>query len=215
MNADEYLVHWVNVVVAARFHNPSILNPDFLRLNKIVPADWKVSEVLTTRPFSFVEYKNKVRISVDEQRFEAIHAIAGGFPNQSPIYDMASKYVVMLEHVNYTGVGLNWQLTKKHDNPTSWITSRFLKAGKWTEGEPRLVKSDISLFYTVGDSMCNLRVSPGVVQVSESHKYEAIELNCNFHHDLTDATAIRERIVQWQTKQEFLKNQLLPLLEGD
>jgi hypothetical protein len=33
--------HWVNVVILAKFHNPSILNPDFLERNEIVPEGWK------------------------------------------------------------------------------------------------------------------------------------------------------------------------------
>ncbi len=32
------------IVVVAADHNPSILNPDFLRINDIVPSDFKVIE---------------------------------------------------------------------------------------------------------------------------------------------------------------------------
>ncbi len=35
-----YWLHTVSVVVTAEFHNPSILNPDFLVSREIIPADW-------------------------------------------------------------------------------------------------------------------------------------------------------------------------------
>ena len=37
-------LHSVSVVVTAQFHNPSILNPDFLESREIVPADWTVAD---------------------------------------------------------------------------------------------------------------------------------------------------------------------------
>ena len=47
-----YRLHAVSVVVTAEFHNPSILNPDFLVSREVVPPDWKATEAITTRAFS-------------------------------------------------------------------------------------------------------------------------------------------------------------------
>ncbi len=213
MNTDEYLVHWANVVVVARFHNPSILNPDFLRIHEIVPHDWKPSEVLTTRPVSFVQYDKNIRVSVDEQRFEVLQVIEAGFPDTSPIYQIASKYVALLEHVNYISLGFNWLITKKCENPGPWITSRFLKDGEWTEGEPELVRTEVTFSYKKNDSVCNLKLAPTFIEKPESLKGNRIELNCNFHHEnKTTARTINSSIAQWKSKQEFVTNQLTRLL---
>ena len=38
---DQLILHEIAVVIVGKTHNPSILNPDFLRHNKIVPEDMK------------------------------------------------------------------------------------------------------------------------------------------------------------------------------
>ena len=61
-----YWLHSVSVVVTAEFHNPSILNPDFLTSNEIVPPDWTVTEAVTTPPVSMVRYDNAIQWIVDQ-----------------------------------------------------------------------------------------------------------------------------------------------------
>ena len=56
-----YWLHTVSVVVTAEFHNPSILNPDFLVSREIIPADWVVTEAVTTPPVSVVRYNNGIQ----------------------------------------------------------------------------------------------------------------------------------------------------------
>ena len=55
-----FSLHSVSVVVTAQFHNPSILNPDFLVSRQIVPEGWAVAETLTTPPVSVVKYENGI-----------------------------------------------------------------------------------------------------------------------------------------------------------
>ena len=76
-------LHSVSVVVTAQFHNPSILNPDFLASREIVPADWKVAETLTTPPVSVVKYENGVEWSVDQSRLTVAEQSGPGFGDSS------------------------------------------------------------------------------------------------------------------------------------
>ena len=57
-----YWLHSVSVVVTAEFHNPSILNPDFLESKEIVPSDWTGTEAITTPQVSFVRYENEIQL---------------------------------------------------------------------------------------------------------------------------------------------------------
>ena len=61
-------LHNVSVVVTAEFHNPSILNPDFLEKHGIVPENWAVTETVTTPTASVVKYANGVAWTVDPSR---------------------------------------------------------------------------------------------------------------------------------------------------
>jgi len=51
------------IVVAAQNHNPTILNPDFLKHSQIVPKEWVLREPpLCTEPLARVAYTNGVTL---------------------------------------------------------------------------------------------------------------------------------------------------------
>jgi len=52
-----------SIVVVAKSHNPTILNPDFLKDNEIVPANWELEKPpVCLEPVAEIVFKNKVRI---------------------------------------------------------------------------------------------------------------------------------------------------------
>lgn len=52
-----------SIVVVAKSHNPAILNPDFLKDNEIVPANWELEKPpVCLEPVAEIVFKNKVRI---------------------------------------------------------------------------------------------------------------------------------------------------------
>ncbi len=56
----------LSIVIVAENHNPTILNPDFLKFNGIVPKEWVVSKPpLCAYPVSQVEYQNGMRITAE------------------------------------------------------------------------------------------------------------------------------------------------------
>ena len=59
-------------VVLGQFHNPTILNPNFLETEGIVPKswDWKVSKNITTPPLAVVTYTNGVTITVEPNKLQ-------------------------------------------------------------------------------------------------------------------------------------------------
>ena len=53
----------LSIVVVARNHNPTILNPDFLRYNEIVPPDWELAgPPVCVELMAQVAYSNSVKI---------------------------------------------------------------------------------------------------------------------------------------------------------
>lgn len=121
------------IVVVAHDHNPTILNPDFLRIQKIVPEDWGwklASPPLMTPPFSHVTYDSNVRITVEPNKFQIID---DGSPSakESRIGDIASGYVRALPHTRYASVGNNFLSLIDYKDPSNYVRSRFLKSGAW------------------------------------------------------------------------------------
>lgn len=207
---ENLFVHWINVVVIANFHNPSILNPDFLVINDIVPKDWEVVENLTTPPFSAVKYKNNIHITVSEQRLEVKEEINKyEIPSYSEVYKTASNYISVLRHVHFLTLGLNWSVTYLCDEPDLWIINNMLKEkfSKDINLDPALIKAGINLTYNLHDSLCNIKLFENSFEDNENNKNIGINFNFNFSHHSEQKPfpykKLIEKISNWDTLQQF------------
>jgi hypothetical protein len=80
-----------STVIVGKSHNPTLLNPDFLSIRRIVPDSWgwEVSPNLlfTTPAASQVVYASRVSITVDPSKLQVIDL--GEDPATSKIVDIA------------------------------------------------------------------------------------------------------------------------------
>ena len=209
-----YRLHSVSVVVTAEFHNPSILNPDFLVSREIVPSDWIVTEAVTTPPVSIVQYNNRVRWMVDQSNLTVTEMCESPFRDNYHIYGLVSAYLSKLPHVPYRSLGLNCVASLKQNLPAKWLIQRFLKLGTWLEGEPKLIGLEPSFVMDAGDATCNLSLREGWVQSSDDDDQEsAVIASVNMHHaGPLDADGLTEAINQWSQRQRFVISALDKLL---
>ncbi len=133
-----FFLHNISVVVTAEYHNPSILNPDFLRQQNVVPAKWKHTEAITTPALSSTQYGNGVKLVVEPGKMNISEPRSGEFGEKTYVHQITDKYVSRLPHIPYKGVGLNCQVSMSRRNPADWLKARFLKPGKWLSGKPQV-----------------------------------------------------------------------------
>ncbi|MFH1596376.1 MAG: hypothetical protein ABIG94_08435 [Pseudomonadota bacterium] len=208
-------LHWVNVVILAKSHNPSILNPDFLRINDIVPTDWEAKEVLTTPAFATVRYSTNVVFLLDQGRLEVRKEGDTSFQDNYDVHNFASRYVKILPHVSYTSVGLNWHISMEMDEPERFITERFVRPEAWKGRGPELLQSSVKLSFQVENATCNINFSPGKAKVLGREYYPAVIINVNFHYEGPfTPDQIGTIILEWKMREDYLK-QLLPKLLGE
>jgi hypothetical protein len=127
------LVQFSSVVVG-QTHNPTILNPDFLAVQGIVPKSWgwgDPAETVTTPPLGLVRYNNGVNITVEQNKLQVTDPNVEDGPEQSKAIDIATSYVTILPHVRYTAVGNNFQSVLPLPNAGEHMKHRFLKDGPW------------------------------------------------------------------------------------
>ncbi len=98
-----------SIVVLAQAHNPSILNPDFLKNNGIIAPSFKPNNVICTPPLSQVSYIEGLSIVAEFEKLQFIDIKKERIPFESPIPEIAIKYIKTLPHVQYTAVGLNFK----------------------------------------------------------------------------------------------------------
>jgi hypothetical protein len=116
------------IVVVANFHNPSILNHDFLLHNRIVDDQWGApSDFVSTPPFATIKYpRKKVQISCQEERLQFEQSLDPTSSDISAIIDCAVGYVETLRHVKYVAVGVHIRFRWQNPAPVSWMINSFL-----------------------------------------------------------------------------------------
>ena len=209
-----YRLHSVSVVVTAEFHNPSILNPDFLVSREIVSSDWVVTEAVTTPPVSIVQYDNGIQWMVDQSNLNVTEICESPFRDNYHVYGLVSTYLSKLPHVPYRSLGLNSVASLKQEQPAKWLIQRFLKLGSWLEGQPEVIGLEPSFILDAGDATCNLSLREGWVQSpNDGNQESAVIASANVHHaGPLDADGLSAAINQWSQRQCFVISALDKLL---
>lgn len=178
------------VVVLAAEHNPTILHPSFLASRGIVDPEWEVvDQPITTPALSQVRYRNGIAFLVERSKLQLLDVGDYDVLGESPILDLAARYVEALPHVPYTAVGINFTLLLEGGDPAGVIVDRFLKPGPWTSEFPGLTAMTPRLTYDRGDCTLNLDVKSGTVTLFETkEEREGIVLHANYHHPLPEGT---------------------------
>ena len=134
----------VSVVVNAEFHNPSILNPDFLVSREIVPADWTVLETVTTPTLSVVRYENGVTWTVNPAQLTITQPTGPDFADNCDVHRLASLYLEKLPYVPYRSLGLNCEIAvsepqprRNHERLPLWETGPPPRSALETLREPQ------------------------------------------------------------------------------
>ena len=178
-----------SIVVLATDHNPTILNPDFLRLQKIVPADWEwelASPPITTPPFATVQYESGVSISVESNKLQVADNKVTE-PTASKIVAMVKRYVEVMPHVRYTAVGINFRSVIELDDADAYLKDQFLKKGPWDNEENPMKSVGLRFVYDVASGRLVLSVDSGLVKEvagDQAQQKLVIFAHANFHCDL-------------------------------
>lgn len=211
-----YRLHGVAVVIIAGSHNPTILNPDFLKVQEIVPARWKYRETITTPPISLVSFENGIEFRAETDKLTIGQSVEGNFLPKYQVHELAEKYVKKLPHVPYGAVGMNCRVSTAESDPTRWLIDRFLRLGSWLNSDQPLDRAQYVFRFKDGTIDCNLTIQPGRAQLRSGEEAEpAILVDCNFHYPGLHKVPSLTRVLRgWPDRQAFLLKLLDQLLAG-
>lgn len=175
-----------SIVILGKSHNPSILNPDFLRQNKIVDETYIPKKVICTPPVSQVSYAEGISIVAEFERLQFIDQSPERIPDNSPIPDMAGMYVKVLPHVNYTAVGINFSGYLPYENSNTakfLINDKFIKDGPWIKSQIELPDVSLSFTYSSENGKQTISISTGERRRLKDESTAVINVNSNHHFD--------------------------------
>lgn len=215
MNEDTpFWLHSVSLVVTAEFHNPSILNPDFLVSNKIVPKDWEVADAITTPQVSVVRYRNGIEWTVEQSKLIVVEGRETPFQDNYRVHRLVTNYLQKLPYVPYRSLGLNCVVSVKQEAPAQWLTQRFLKAGPWIKRAPRVVGMMPKFTLNGHGAVCHLSFRPGKTTAQQGQPDDGVIVNANMHHaGPLNVNGLRQAIKQWPRHQSFVISALDKLLK--
>lgn len=94
-------------VLQAESHNPTIINPDWLKMHGIVPQSWGLAQQPIIIPaLAQIQFDSGVNFLLQEQKL--IVSMIGDDPSlREQIAESVARYAEVLPHTPYLGVGHN------------------------------------------------------------------------------------------------------------
>ena len=208
-------LHSISVVVTAQSHNPSILTPDFLVSQGIIPQAWKATEMINTPPLARVAYDNRVSWTMTQDTLTLAEEWNGPFGNLYTIHRLMSKYLEVIPHVPYRSLGLNCAVSTNRRNPDKWLTDRFLNPDARPQ-TPGLFAMEPRFIIGTYDAVIFMSARVGLAQRTEGVFEDAIITECNVHHEgPLGAAALIDAINRWPERQDSITDVLDQLFETD
>lgn len=179
-----------SIVVVASDANPTILNPDFLVRQAIVPDewDWKIAgHPITTPPFAKVDYENGVSVLVEPNKIQVVDRLTGDItPKTSKIHKIARRYIEVLPHVRYEAVGHNFRVFVEHTDANTFLREKFLKTGTWDDEKHRMEGFSIKFIYPLDRGRLIISIDDGKVvdrSSEEPKELRGLMVYANYHRD--------------------------------
>lgn len=191
----------LSIVLAARNHNPTILNSDFLKRNAIIPEEWQLSEPpICIEPIAQVKFQTGVHILAQPDRVVFSRASTSQESDlQDNLADIVIRYIDTLPHVNYLAVGINpsgYVVFDSDDYAWNYLRDSFLAAGEWRDCAEGLVHASLQLFYKIDRGHLTLGISQS--KVSDS-SLPCLLFSGNFHRDVKEDNVQNSRLEDVRT----------------
>ena len=192
-------LRWLDfaVVLVGRNHNPSLINPDFLRIHGIVPDDLSPQQVVVVEPLALVEYKEGLSVHVEQGRMQVRATLDGTMPENPLPIGIAMKYVEVLPRIPYEAIGINWSVAIPMPGALAWLTDNLIQSRTWKFAEGRVTGARVEVAIEVGGPLLNLSWSEG-----QGTAGDELLLSANFHHPKPETASgtswIEQALPQWR-----------------
>ena len=203
------------VRVYAEYHVPSMLTPEFLASNAIVPQYWGYGESLRRMHEAWVTYQNGVSIFLTAAELQ-IKDNRSAFPEAVPeCFDVAQRYLAAMQLVDFQSFVVTLELKKPMEDPGLFLTNRFLRPEFYT-GEWAYMRVDPRFRFRLGVWDINMLMSPGLVTQVNGQIVQALTLSVEStaYKGEQGRGAIGAAVMQWANVQGTIEEIATELTQG-
>ncbi|MBD2616567.1 hypothetical protein H6G94_36030 [Nostoc punctiforme FACHB-252] len=177
------------IIIAAKNHKPTILNPDFLKYSGIVPTQWELArQPIYSQSVSQVAFTNGVAIIAEPTRIIFIEAIEAKAVKEISIPEIARKYAQTLPNLEYEAVGINprsYVNFEQQQDASKYISETLLCPGVWQEVGKSKVRASLNLAYTLERSPFYLTINEAAIRQEDETTTPIVMFNGSFSYELT------------------------------
>jgi hypothetical protein len=179
----------LSIVVVAQNHNPTILNPDFLSRNEIVPADWNLAQApVCIEPLAHVQYANGISVVSEPQKIVFTQHSELLEQETIVIAEMVRKYINAVPHVDYRGLGINPKgdiAFKTEEESRRYIMERLIAPGPWQDYGEAPVRGSAAFVFQLGEARLHLKIQAVRRNVPGGIGPPVVVFLGNYHYDFT------------------------------
>lgn len=190
-----------SIVVLAQAHNPTILNPDFLKNNGIIDPSFTPNNIICTPPVAQVSYMEGISLIAEFEKLQFIDTETARIPFESPISEIAKKYIDVLPHVRYKAAGLNFMghyRCKDKKLSLSFLPDKFLKEGSWHTYGDTSPNIGLKFIYPLKNIKCTINFETAELTRPKEPSLPIIGINANYQIESTSIEEIVSFISNWQ-----------------
>ncbi len=189
----ELILQDLVIVIAAKNHKPSLLNPDFLECSGIVPSDWELArQPISANNVSQLVYSNGIAITAEPQRVMLAQSIRKEYGESILIPEIARKYASALPNMEFEAVGINPRgyvpfPTGEQDTARQYITQNLLSPGAWQSVGEAPMRASLNLVYKLQRAPLYLTVTEAALQAEteEDKVIPIIMFSGSFSYELS------------------------------
>lgn len=178
----------LGIVVVGQENNPSILNPDFLRYNDIVPKEWEVAEPpVCVGPVSEVVFKSGMRITAEMARITFIEDVVDKPFDEVLAPSIVERYIATLPHVKYTALGINPKghvLGVSREEVEGFLLHTLIVDGPWKAVDSKAPLVSVNLVYPLEECRLTMSITPTTYTRNPNQPRPALLFAANFHREV-------------------------------
>ncbi len=194
-----------SVVLVVNQMDPSIFNPDFLRLNQIVDSEAQVSEPPVSTPqFSQISFGDGVTVRADPGTVTFEEAGDPLRPQRVRPPAMAMRFVTLFPNTIYKAVGMNpigIPILDGAVDERAAVRNALVDAGRWLAFGGQTPTLGFWAAYNLPDKMMFLEIRENDAPAQS----KVVAFRLNIHRDLpeTDQVGRNQRLIsvlaKWET----------------
>ncbi|BAY66641.1 hypothetical protein NIES22_67850 (plasmid) [Calothrix brevissima NIES-22] len=190
----ELIIQDFIIIIAAKNHSPSILNPEFLKYSGIVPKEWNLARApISTSSFARLDFSNGISIIAEPNRIMFMESIADNQISSLQIPEIARKYVQALPHMEFEAVGINPRgyvpFAGGGDAAWQYLSETLLSPGAWQSDSEAAMRASLNLVYKFKRAPLYLNITEAALRQEDETSTPIVMFSGSFSYELTGETA--------------------------